>query len=118
SDVVVDLIGFRRYGHSEVDDPSITHPALYKKIEAHPPLYESYAEKIGADAGKTAQRYRSALEEAAKKVEEVEKKPALYTLPDYWSAYKGGGYRASYEVDTGVAAEELRAVAEKLSAVP
>src|SRR5271165_6037739 len=43
SDVVVDLIGFRRHGHSEVDDPTITQPILYRKIKDRPLLYLSYA---------------------------------------------------------------------------
>ena len=55
SDVVVDLIGYRRHGHSEVDDPTITQPLLYKAIKDHPPLWQIYAEDIGiedaADAG-------------------------------------------------------------------
>jgi 2-oxoglutarate dehydrogenase E1 component len=42
--VVVDLIGYRRHGHSEVDDPTITQPLRYRKIEAHPPLWQIYAE--------------------------------------------------------------------------
>ena len=48
-DVVVDLIGYRRHGHSEVDDPTVTQPLLYKAIKDHPPLWEIYAEDIGAE---------------------------------------------------------------------
>src|SRR5271154_5304901 len=39
SPVVVDLIGYRKHGHSEVDDPTITQPLRYKKILAHPQLW-------------------------------------------------------------------------------
>ena len=49
TDVVVDLIGFRRHGHSEVDDPTITQPILYRKIKDRPLLYLSYAERVGID---------------------------------------------------------------------
>ena len=48
NDVVVDLIGYRRHGHSEVDDPTVTQPLRYKLIKEHPPLWEIYAEDIGA----------------------------------------------------------------------
>src|SRR5215475_6906438 len=44
SDVVIDLIGYRRHGHSEVDDPTVTQPLLYKAIQEHPPLWEIYAQ--------------------------------------------------------------------------
>ncbi|HEY6180805.1 MAG TPA: thiamine pyrophosphate-dependent enzyme, partial [Terriglobales bacterium] len=44
SDVVIDLVGYRRHGHSEVDDPTVTQPLLYKAIKDHPPLWEVYAE--------------------------------------------------------------------------
>src|SRR5580700_7644636 len=49
TDVVVDLIGFRRHGHSEVDDPTITQPILYRKIKEHPVLYQIYAKNVGLD---------------------------------------------------------------------
>src|ERR1700722_19282473 len=50
SDVVVDLIGYRRHGHSEIDDPTITQPLLYAKIKDHPPLWQIYAGQNGLDA--------------------------------------------------------------------
>ena len=58
SDVVVDLIGYRRHGHSEVDDPTITQPLLYAKIKDHPPLWQIYAKQIGADPAATVEAVR------------------------------------------------------------
>jgi 2-oxoglutarate dehydrogenase E1 component len=44
----VDLIGFRRHGHSEVDDPTITQPLLYRKIKDHAQLWQIYADSGSA----------------------------------------------------------------------
>lgn len=48
-DVVVDLIGYRRFGHQEMDDPNITQPAMYKKIKSHPTITEIYSKKLVED---------------------------------------------------------------------
>lgn len=45
-DVVIDLICYRRHGHSEVDDPSITQPAMYDRIDARPSVRKQYAEAL------------------------------------------------------------------------
>lgn len=45
-DVVVDLICYRRHGHSEVDDPSITQPAMYDRIDARASVRGLYAEAL------------------------------------------------------------------------
>ncbi|MEU1616520.1 multifunctional oxoglutarate decarboxylase/oxoglutarate dehydrogenase thiamine pyrophosphate-binding subunit/dihydrolipoyllysine-residue succinyltransferase subunit [Streptomyces sp. NPDC005722] len=45
-DVVIDLICYRRHGHSEVDDPSITQPAMYDRIDARPSVRKLYAQSL------------------------------------------------------------------------
>ena len=49
-DIVVDLIGYRRHGHNEGDDPAYTQPRLYQRIRAHPTVFTLYAEAL-AKAG-------------------------------------------------------------------
>jgi 2-oxoglutarate dehydrogenase E1 component len=121
SDVVVDLIGFRRHGHSEVDDPTITQPLLYKKIQAHPPLWRLYAQTIGLSEEEAARRsaaVRADFLEAQKEAGSLEKKPTLRTLPAYWDAYKGGRWKPEYEVATGLGAAEVEAVTKPLTSWP
>ncbi len=120
-DVVIDLIGYRRHGHSEVDDPTITQPRLYRKIKEHPPLWKIYAERIGAEAAATAaieQQARAELEAAQKNARKLEKKPAMRTLPAYWSQFAGGRWLPEYEVDTGLDAAELGEITDTLTRVP
>src|SRR6266436_3114365 len=118
SDVVVDLIGYRRHGHSEVDDPTITQPLLYAKIKDHPPLWQIYAKLTGADPASIIDAVRGELEAAHKAASAMQKKPRLRKLPSYWSPYKRGRYDSAYEVDTGVPAETLGEVTDKLTSYP
>ena len=46
-DIVIDVIGYRRYGHNETDEPAYTQPQIAAKIKAHPPVSEIYAEQAG-----------------------------------------------------------------------
>jgi 2-oxoglutarate dehydrogenase E1 component len=118
SPVVVDLIGFRRHGHSEVDDPTITQPIRYRKIQERPRLWESYAERIGADAGPLVKRIRAEYEAAQREALDIKKKPMMRQMPEYWSRFAGGKHKPEYEVDTGVPAKRLGKLAASLTRAP
>src|SRR5438876_4300015 len=119
NDVVVDLIGYRRHGHSEVDDPTITQPLIYKAIKEHPPLWEIYAEDNDLqDAKARAESIKAELEAAQKRAGSIRKKPSLRQLPNYWDKYKGGRHKSQYEVETAVPSEELAPLTQRLTTFP
>jgi 2-oxoglutarate dehydrogenase E1 component len=118
SPVVVDLIGYRRHGHSEVDDPTITQPRRYRKIEGHPPLWKIYAGEIGVNPDPIVERVRGELDAAQKQAIELEKNPPMRQLPAYWNPYNGGRYKVSFEVDTAVPQQDLTTVGEALASYP
>ena len=118
TDVVLDLVGYRRHGHSEVDDPTITQPIRYARIKKHPPLYEIYARKLGADYEDKAHAVQAEFIEAQRAAMKVKNFASLARLPDYWGAYKGGAYKPEYEVETGLTAAEIGALSTRLAAIP
>src|SRR5579883_2698916 len=118
SDVVVDLIGYRRHGHSEVDDPTITQPRRYARIKDHPPLYQIYAKHVGIDYSARVKELQEELAVAQKQATTTKKMPLLAQLPQYWSPYNGGPHKPEYDVDTGISAEQVAKVSQGLAAYP
>src|SRR5215469_10096803 len=119
SDVVIDMIGYRRHGHSEVDDPTITQPLLYKAIQEHPRLWEIYAEDNQVpDAQARAEAVKAEFEAAQKQASSLRKKPSLRQLPSYWDHYTGGRYKPQYQVETAVPPAELRELTARLTSYP
>src|SRR6266851_1431016 len=118
SDVVVDLIGYRRHGHSEVDDPTITQPRLYERIKNHQPLWRIYSERIGVQPMQIVEGIRKEYEEEQSKAREIKKIPHLGQLPEYWSAYHRGRFKPEYEADTGLDSAKLAEITDALVRVP
>ena len=118
TDVVIDLIGYRRHGHSEVDDPTITQPLRYARIKNHPSLSEIYAKRIGVDASDEIHSVQGQLTEAQRAATEIQQVAVLATMPDYWSPYKGGPYKPEYERETGLTRAEVTRLGRALSEYP
>jgi 2-oxoglutarate dehydrogenase E1 component len=101
-----------------VDDPTITQPLLYKKINAHPPLFEIYAQKNGINTDEMSAKFRVAIDAAYDHAAQMQKSPVLRKLPEYWDKYVGGRYKAEYEVATAVAEDQMERIAKKLTTYP
>lgn len=54
-DFLIDLCGYRRFGHNEMDDPEVTQPQLYAEIHKHPTVREIYGETLQSDGVLTAE---------------------------------------------------------------
>jgi 2-oxoglutarate dehydrogenase E1 component len=118
SDIVVDLVGYRRHGHSEVDDPTVTQPRRYAAIKDHPSLYQIYAKRIGVDPALEVQQIQQEFLAEQKVATKAEIKPRLAELPEYWDPYKGGELDPADEVSTGLSAERVLELAQRITSYP
>jgi multifunctional 2-oxoglutarate metabolism enzyme len=124
-DIVIDLIGYRRFGHNETDEPAYTQPLIAAKIKAHPPVSEIYAEQLIAekvfsaeDVERAAEKRREEMSAALAGLRE-KMETGEYEDPTATSTGTGDLDRsASPPVDTAVGAQKLRALNEALLKVP
>jgi len=121
-DVVIDLVGYRRHGHNEADEPAATQPMMYRVIRQHPTARRRYADQLIA-AGLLAEpeveaiyeQYRAGLDQGR-----AQARASLglvgnkYTVD--WSSYAQVDW--TERVPTGVEIARLRAVGERITSVP
>src|SRR5216683_2354874 len=119
SDVVVDLIGYRRFGHNEADDPTVTQPRRYAVIKRRAPLYQLYAKAIGVDPAAEAKSIQEKFLAEQTAATKVEHKPVLSKLPEYWDNYRGGELsEADEQVATGISADRVLELARLSNSYP
>ena len=119
-DVVIDLVGYRRHGHNEQDEPAYTQPLMAEQIAQQPSVREQFAEQL-VEAGVVAKEDADSLSERAwvslKQAHEQLKASFGEAIPA-----KTRGERiphgGSAAVVTAVAAERLRALNDELLRVP
>ncbi|MGB6986416.1 MAG: multifunctional oxoglutarate decarboxylase/oxoglutarate dehydrogenase thiamine pyrophosphate-binding subunit/dihydrolipoyllysine-residue succinyltransferase subunit [Candidatus Aquilonibacter sp.] len=72
-DVVIDLIGYRRFGHNEQDEPAYTQPSMYEKIKNHPTARDLFANKLIAQGVITAEQAKEMVDDATARLQEAYK---------------------------------------------
>ncbi|HMM77704.1 MAG TPA: 2-oxoglutarate dehydrogenase E1 component [Gammaproteobacteria bacterium] len=121
-DVVVDLVCYRKHGHSEADEPAATQPVMYQHVRQHPGVRKIYAERLVAEGviapgedREIAKRYVEALENNVI----VSRPPSTVGDTRFqinFEPYRNTHWRDS--VDTTLSAERIAALTERITRYP
>ncbi|MBV9682087.1 MAG: multifunctional oxoglutarate decarboxylase/oxoglutarate dehydrogenase thiamine pyrophosphate-binding subunit/dihydrolipoyllysine-residue succinyltransferase subunit [Solirubrobacterales bacterium] len=121
-DVLIDLIGYRRFGHNEADEPAYTQPEMYQVIKKHPPARELFARQL-IEQGVVSEQESTELTDQVWEVlaeEHQQLKDRIAAAKDVRHAT--GEYELdrtpSPEVKTAVSADRLRVLNDELLSVP
>ena len=123
SDVIIDMMCYRRNGHNELDQPAFTQPKLYKKISRHPPTLQVFEKRLIADGTLTKEECdeirQFTLESYEKDFEASKTYQSKETdwLSSKWSGFKGPTQLSRIR-PTGVDSEILRRIGVQSGTVP
>jgi 2-oxoglutarate dehydrogenase E1 component len=117
SDIVIDLVGYRRHGHNEGDEPSYTLPVMYQRIRELPTVREQYASRLVADGLLTEAEATARAEAAYQRLVDVQQ-GFKASMGKTSSAEVRKQVVAGQEVYTHVAPELLNALNEQLLTWP
>ncbi|MFN2461618.1 MAG: multifunctional oxoglutarate decarboxylase/oxoglutarate dehydrogenase thiamine pyrophosphate-binding subunit/dihydrolipoyllysine-residue succinyltransferase subunit, partial [Candidatus Velthaea sp.] len=117
-DTVIDLIGYRRFGHNEQDEPMYTQPQMYEAIKTHPTVRELFASQLVAQGVLSADDVRDMSEAATARVAEAHKNVKRGNQKKLIGQTKTAGDQDEPAAQTGVDRERLVRYAEAVVAVP
>jgi 2-oxoglutarate dehydrogenase E1 component len=125
-DVFIDLLGYRRHGHNEGDEPKFTQPILYKAIAKHPDpreIYSRYLQESGFIEAKLAQemeqQFQEMLQARLDESKQIQKARITPFLSDRWKGYDRPDIKVfDRSPDTAVDEKVLRLIGERLTLVP
>ncbi len=127
-DVVLDVVGFRRLGHNETDEPSYTQPLMYSRVKAHTGVRTLYAERLVKEgvideAGvnqlieERVRRYEDALARA-KAIAATQKSGAGVPPVTHAQDARATELDGSEVIDTSVEVEVIKRITHQISVVP
>ncbi|MEM7478711.1 MAG: 2-oxoglutarate dehydrogenase E1 component, partial [Planctomycetota bacterium] len=124
-DVVIDMYAYRRWGHNEGDEPRFTQPDMYKAVDAHQSVRESYLKRLFKMGGITREEADAIAEVRQNKLErefELAQKEEyvddLQTMGGNWAGFYGGPEPENDCPTTSLPIEKCAEILRKLAQVP
>lgn len=125
-DVFIDLLGYRKYGHNEGDEPRFTQPKLYKAIAKHKNPRDIYAEKLMAEGiidkdhiRELEKRYKNSLESELEDSRKEDKTVITPFMQEAWQDFsKARVDRMLAPIDTTYPESKLKTIADAISTLP
>lgn len=125
-DIFIDLLGYRKYGHNEGDEPRFTQPNLYKAIAKHENPRDIYAKKLMKEGiidnsylNNAIAEFKNLLEEEYQRSKEVETSKIREFMQDTWKDFTRRGLKAMLlSEDTTYPKSKLEEIAKIISTVP
>ncbi len=118
-DVLIDLVGYRRHGHNEGDEPTFTQPARYALIKQHPTVPQAWANRLIAEGVLTADEAQAMEQQVSNRYAEIHARfKASLLATERHAPWPTEPSAAPAPIATAVAAERLRTINESLLSWP
>jgi len=125
-DVYIDLLGYRKYGHNEGDEPRFTQPKLYSAIAKHPNPFKIYSDRLVAEgtiekaySNKISEDFKAMLEAEYNKAKELESSKVREFMQERWTDFPRQNMEAMLKPeDSSYPIEKLKNIAKIVSSVP
>ena len=125
-DVYIDLLGYRKYGHNEGDEPRFTQPKLYKNISKHANPFKIYSDKLIAEntidsaySEKLVSDFKATLETAFSKSKEAKSSKVREFMQERWTDFNRQGLDAMLKTaETNYPKDKLEHISKVVSTVP
>ncbi|MCF7567425.1 2-oxoglutarate dehydrogenase E1 component [Sabulilitoribacter arenilitoris] len=125
-DVYIDLLGYRKYGHNEGDEPRFTQPKLYKNISKHKNPFKIYSDKLIEEKtidksylDKIISNFKDTLESEYSKSKEADSSKVREFMQERWKGFNRQGIDGMLKTaDTNYPIEKLKHISKIVSTVP